>query len=167
MRNKQGSPLAGIIIAALMIVGGWLAYQHLTKPMADEADASELWMKTNGTITYSGIKKERDSDGKTMYSADIRYEFTVEGEVYEGDKVSFGSGFSSSNTSMAKKSLKKYPRLKSVDVYYDPEFPGSSVLEPGGNMWTVIIKYLPLLFSFFGIMLALNSIKRIFGFFLR
>ena len=167
MRNKQGSPVVGIIIAAIMIIGGWLAYQHLTKPMADEADASDLWIKTRGTITYSDIKKERNSDGKTLYSADIRYKFNVDGEAFSGDKVSFGSGFSSSSASLAKKNLKKYTRLKSVDVYYDPEFPGSSVLEPGGSIWTVIIKYLPLLFSLLGIMLALGSIKRIFGFFLR
>jgi len=167
MRNKQGSPLAGIIIAAIMIVGGWLAYQHLTKPMADEADASESWVKTRGTITHSDIKRDRNSDGKTMYSADIRYEFEVDGEVFEGDKISFGADFSSSDASVAKKRLKKYTRLKTVDVYYDPEFPGSSVLKPGGNMWTIIIKYAPLLFSLLGIMLALSSIKRIFVFFLR
>ena len=166
MKTKQGSPVVGIIFAAIMIIGGWFAYQYLTKPLADEAEASKSWLKTEGIIAHSDIQRSRNNDGKTMYSADIRYEFYVEKELFEGDKISFGSGFSSSSSSLAKKKLKKYPLNKKVDVYYDPEFPGSSVLNPGGSIWTKIIKYLPLLFSFFGILLALQSIKRILRFFL-
>jgi hypothetical protein len=165
MSTKQSSPVMGIIIAAIMIVGGWFAYQHLTKPMADEAEASNSWPKTEGVIIHSSIEKNRSSKGKATYSADIRYEFYVNDTLFEGSRVSFGN-VSTSDSEDAKKKLRKYPLQKKVDVYYDPEFPGESVLIKGGNMWTNIIKYGPLLFVFFGALLALQSLKRILRFFL-
>jgi len=165
MSAKQGSPVMGIIIAALMIVGGWLMYQHLTKPMADKAEASNSWTKTEGVIIYSAIEKDRSSKGKATYSADVRYEFSVNDTLFEGSRITFGS-VSTSDSEDAKEKLRKYPLRKKVDVYYDPEFPGESVLIKGGNMWTSVIKYSPWLFIFFGVMLALQSLKRILRFFL-
>jgi len=165
MSAKQSSPVMGIIIAAVMIVGGWLMYQHLTKPMADRAEASNSWAKTEGVIIHSAIEKERGSKGKTTYSADIRYEFQVNDSLFEGYRVTFGN-VSRSSSDNAKETLRKYPVRKKVDVYYDPEFPGDSVLIKGGNMWTSVIKYSPWLFIIFGVMLTLQSLKRILRFFL-
>ena len=165
MSAKQSSPVVGIIFAAVMIVGGWYTYQLFTKPMADKAEASESWTKTEGAIIHSAIEKNRGSKGKTTYSADIRYEFYVHDSLFEGYRVTFGN-VSRSSSDNAKETLRKYPVRKKVDVYYDPEFPGESVLIKGGNMWTSIIKYSPWLLILFGAMIALQSLKRILRFFL-
>lgn len=161
MARRKGSILGGIIFSALFIVGGWMAYQHITKPMGEEASASELWPKTTGTVTSAKIKTSK-SDNTTMYAADIVYSYTVDDEHYSSSRISVMGGGSTSSQSSAKKTIKKYARDKKVEVYYDPEFPSISVLEPGQSIWIWLVTYLPLVFCFLGALILLKSILRIF-----
>ncbi len=56
----------------------------------------------------------------------IRYTYTVNGQTYENERVHAKLSAESCETV-----LSKYPKGKSVDVYYNPETPAKSLLEPG------------------------------------
>ena len=159
MANQRMSPVGAFIFSVIFIVSGWMAYKHLTLPLAQEAAASEKWPMVTGEISYSDIKTSR-SDNTTMYAADVQYTYQVNEKAYKGEKISMLEG-SSSSQSMAKKTLKKYPRGKVVEVYYDPELPSIAILEPGQNIWIKLIKYAPLLFCLVGALIIIKGLLKL------
>lgn len=99
------------------------------------ARESMTWPATKGVILKSEVKTSR-SDDSTTYGADISYEYQVNKQTYTGNKVTFGD-VSTSKRSRAEKIVDRFPVEKTVDVFYNPEDPKSSVLEPGlnGGIW--------------------------------
>ncbi|MCU4155602.1 DUF3592 domain-containing protein [Carboxylicivirga sp. A043] len=159
--KRQSSILSTFMFAIIFGVAGWFAYQHVTKPIVEDAEASEQWPVVSGEITYANIKTSRSSEGNTMYSPDIRYTYTVSGKDYTGKQISLMDG-STSVQSSVKKKVKAYPVGASVEVYYDPELPASSVLQPGKSFWINLLLYAPLSFCVIAGLMVLNSIKRVF-----
>ncbi len=162
MRKKQ-SVLGTLIFAAIFFVGGFMAYQHLTKPLAEEAEASEEWPTVEGVITYSGLNKSRNPDGNDMYSADVQYEYSVDGQKYSGGNIETMDGSTSSRSSV-KKTVRKYAVGTKVAVYYDPEFPNTAVLEPGISFLFGLLLKLPIVFCVLSVLMVLGLFKRmLFG----
>jgi hypothetical protein len=161
MTNKKSSPITTLIVGVSLIIGAWLIYTHFSVPMAEEAKSSESWPSATGVITNSDIQQSAD-DGKTMYAAEINYEFTVENKSYTGNRISLTSGNSrTSSLREVKKDLQKYPVGEKVTVYYDPELPNNAVLQTGADTFTYIIKYAPFLFGFFGIVMLLQLFTKL------
>ncbi|WP_346854458.1 DUF3592 domain-containing protein [uncultured Draconibacterium sp.] len=161
--KKQQSTFGTLLFACVFFVAGFLAYQHLTKPIAEEAEASKSWPQVQGVISFSELNKTRDSDGNDMYSASVQYSYSVDGKEYSGSNIRTVDGQTSVKGSV-KKTLKKYETGTSVSVYYDPEFPNTAVLEPGtGFLFGMLLK-LPLLFCIVSVLMVLKLFKRmLFG----
>jgi hypothetical protein len=90
MSNKKSSPITTFILGIVFIVGAWIAYTNFSKPMAEEADASKSWPTAPGVITSSDIHQS-ESDGTTMYSAEISYAFIVEDKQFSGNRITLNS----------------------------------------------------------------------------
>lgn len=162
MKNRKSSPVATFIVGLAFIIGAWFAYTNFSKPMAEEAKSSESWPSVPGLITNSEVRQSVDNDGKTMYAAQINYDFMVDNKTYSGNSISLTSGnTTTSSIRSVKKDLQKYPVGAEVTVYYDPELPNHAVLKPGADTFTTIIKYAPFLFGFFGILMLLQVFKKI------
>ncbi len=163
--SKQMSGFGVLIFSAVFIIGGYMAHKYIVKPIEEEAQASQEWPYVTGEITYSDMNSHI-SDGKKMYAIDIRYNYVVGSKSYEGTGVTVadntGAISSTSNKSSVKKTLKKYPKGKQVKVYYDPDFPESSVLETGMSFLGRALCKLPWVFVFFGAWMLLSVVKRIF-----
>lgn len=159
MENKQSSSIATLIFAAAFIVGGWLFYQNISQTIVDEANESKDWPVVQGMVSFSDIKSYI-SDGNEMYSADIAYNYTVQDKNYTGNRISTISS-STSSLSEVEKDLSKYPEGEIVSVYYNPEAPGISMLEPGAGFFTYVLTYGPLLFCFVGLVMLLQVFKKI------
>ena len=159
--KKQPSVLGTLIFAAVFFVGGLMAYQHITKPMAEEAKASKEWPTVEGVIAHAELSKTRDSDGNEMYSANINYDYTVDGKQYNSSGINTVNGSTSSQSSV-KKTLKKYAEGTKVTVHYDPEFPNTAVLEPGIKFLFGILLKLPLLFCIISVLMVIQLLKRLF-----
>lgn len=112
------------------------------------ADASRNWPTVKGKVTVSKMGTHR-GDKSTTYSADVAYDYTVNGTRYTGDRVTFGS-VSTSSTARARRVLNRYPKGKEVTVYYNPEDPEQSVLEPGIHGATWFLPAFGLLFAVVG-----------------
>ena len=131
--NSKSSSMGTFVI---LIVGTTLAgigYCVLTfwaKPVLSNARNSVNWPTVTGVITESELKTHSDSDG-TTYSAAITYHYTVDENEIHGDRVWFGDNYSSSDLGQHQKVVSRYPVGDEVDVYYKPDDPFISVLEPG------------------------------------
>ena len=159
MESKQSSIFATLIFSLMFIVGGWLFYNHVSQTIIDEANASKDWPMVQGVVSFSSIKTSI-SDGDEMYSVDLEYNYTVQAKNYTGDRIA--TIMSSTNSlSSVEKDLRKYPVGEHVSVYYNPEAPSISMLEPGAGLFTYVITYGPLLFCLVGFLMLLQVLKKI------
>ncbi len=60
----------------------------------------------------------------------VSFSYIVNGKRYSSDKVKFGVQ-SSGLKSGAQKTVNRYPAMKHVKVYFNPNSPEEAVLEPG------------------------------------
>lgn len=139
-QTTNGSPHAkifSIAILLLMIACGLLV---LTKAIQGigEARESGSWPKVAGKIVHSGMDvdaEERDvgrrssSDSK-FYSANIEYEFEINGVTHRGSRIAAVQDMNADKEHV-QKVLNKYPLDRAVTVSYKPDDPSVCVLEPG------------------------------------
>jgi hypothetical protein len=105
---------------------------------------SKNWPSVHGKIQNSSIKVNHNDDSNT-YHADLLYTFTVNGQIYTGSLVSFGT-WSSSDSSDAKRIAKRYHKGKNVKVYYRSSEPEKCVLEPGMHFQLCLLPIFGILF---------------------
>jgi hypothetical protein len=133
-----------VFVGAIAIYLGFISVQ--------KAIQSTDWPSVKGKVVESGIRTERSmgtSSGaasRVSYHANVVYEYDVIGKLYTGRKVSYGE-YGRENEVHATRISDKYPKGETVDVYYDPDEPAESVLEPGshGLPWLYIAIGFPFL----------------------
>jgi len=121
-------PLPFIVVGALTLyLGGRSVYR---------AKESVTWPMTEGRIQNSTVEYHRGSKGSGTYRAEVLYTFTVEGQIYRGNRVAFGD-YGSSNPSHSQHIVNRYPKGAVVPVRYRPTEPDICLLEPGvqGQTW--------------------------------
>ncbi|SMO80391.1 Protein of unknown function [Saccharicrinis carchari] len=158
--KKRPSILGTLIFAAVFFIAGLMTYKHITKPIAEEAEASKDWPTVQGTVTHAELTKSRDNDGNDMYSANIRYNYVVDGNSFNSSNIKTVDG-STSMKSSVKKTLKKYAKGTKVAVHYDPEFPNTAVLETGTSFLFGLLLKLPLLFCAVSVLMVFSLFKRL------
>jgi hypothetical protein len=155
MRHSKNSPvgnfIGGLIIGPIFLVVGAVVAFYFGKPIVDNAKASLKWPTVEGRVTVSTVERKRSSDS-TTYAANVGYEYEVDGQKQLGDTVWFGGNFSSSNSGLARETVDKYPAGSQVQVYYNPEDPNQSVLEPGAFWTTYMVYGIGLLFFGIGLL---------------
>ncbi|MEW6527262.1 MAG: DUF3592 domain-containing protein [Spirochaetota bacterium] len=108
------------IVIFLFVFGGVITLAGLK--IVHNARESLYWPKAEGIITQSFM----DWDRHRRQFANITYTFTVNGQKIKGFQIS-AKEMNKSNEDL----LKEYPVGKKVIVFYDPENPENSLLEPG------------------------------------
>ncbi len=90
------------------------------------------WPQTVGRITCSNVIAPGTIGARTMRPAlaDIEYEYRVNDQTLTGTRVGVVGGLGTTAES-GYRVVARYPLGKSVVVWYDPDDPGSAVLEPG------------------------------------
>lgn len=95
------------------------------------------WPTTSGTILLSEVKEDRDSK-QTTFEAIVKYQYHVNGEAHEGDRLAFG--YSGSSLRSAHQEIAdRFIGAKSVLVRYDPKNVSQSVLTYGLNRSTIVL----------------------------
>jgi len=97
-----------------------------------QAQTNLRWPSVPGKIVDSKVTQVRDSDGDMSKTAVVSYAYAVAGTPLLGSRVSIGNR----NPSAV---VQKYPAGADVLVFYDPNKPGSAVLEPGGSGLTALL----------------------------
>lgn len=135
----RAGPIAGFIIGVILAIAGWMTAFWLGKPIRDQALASSSWPTTEGRVVRSSLEERRD-EGKRQVTADIGYEYELDGKAFTGTRVWFGDDYWSSPGAEFRDAVARYPVGRPLEVHYDPAAPDESVLEPGAT-WSSSIAY--------------------------
>jgi hypothetical protein len=114
----------------MVLVGGASAY---------EAYSSQFWPITTGEIITSSVYTHMDDYGNRTYRSKIKYVFAVNQlenaeEYYISERVGIDPFPPSDSRSIAETRLVRYPKGEIVDVYYNPNRPQRSMLEPSFSL---------------------------------
>jgi hypothetical protein len=162
MARREAGPIAGLVIGGLMLVGGYFLTYRVGKPIRDKAAASIAWPATDGRITGSKVERvKRGGEDKATYTADITYEYALDGRTFEGDRVWFGDDYSATDASAFRAAVGRYPVGSAVKVHYDPAEPAESVLEPGPTLSGSALYFIGLGLITLGGIIALSSAGRL------
>jgi hypothetical protein len=115
------------------------------------AKESGSWPFTNGRIKESIIGRA-SRDGRGSFKPLITYIYSVDQIEYENDLISYGLGHYSGSIEFARRYIDRYPENASINVYYNPFFPKTSVLEPGLTKNAFIPLGFGLLFAIAGVL---------------
>jgi hypothetical protein len=127
LKDPQRSPGG---TAAVFAVLSFLAFWMTSTEFGSRAQSrdSVRWPKVSGAILLSSVHVGRGRYSTHCSYPAIRYTYTVAGRVYVGDRVTFAESCSEIT---AREVAAHYPEQTQVQVFYDPNAPGVSVLEPG------------------------------------
>jgi hypothetical protein len=104
---------------------------------------SQSWPTTEGRIIDSRLAGAKRILGRRAY---IKYEYFVDGKRYVSPQISYT--FIIGNYSSSVETLRKYPKGKTVTVYYDPDNSRDAVLETeisGRISWLFILSGLAII----------------------
>lgn len=132
-----------ILAGAFSLVGlpmVWLARRTFARDRAILG-----WPRARGVVSSSTLETAsqnyRDEDGRTyehtVHQPIVRYTYTVDGEVLEGDRVARVSTWT--DRAAAQACVDRYPAQKEVLVHYDPSDPGTAYLEVHRSTGGVIL----------------------------
>lgn len=131
---------AGVCFAIFMLFAGSLlmnywAWDDIRGSYFLEDDSLGVTLGTimSSTITTGSYKNP-------MLGYEIKYKFSIRNKTYISNKITF-KNVGTIDPSFARFYVNKYPVGKSVTVYYDPNNPFFSVLEPKekGNYIGIIV----------------------------
>ncbi len=90
------------------------------------------WLTTEGYISQSKVNTSQDSDGGTVYKPVVKFSYEARRRKLSSNQVYFGgTRMSTSDRSYSRKIVEKYPKGKTVTVFYHPRKPKQAVLEAG------------------------------------
>lgn len=148
-----GSFMSLLIGITFTIAGAVLVF-GFGLPLRRQAVASASWPATEGRITRSRLEVRAGDKGSSL-TADVEYEYDLDGRTLVGSRVWIGDGYSSSPGTEHRDAVNRYPVGREVQVYYEPEDPDESVLEPGPNWSSLLLVLLGLVFLSIGSLVLL------------
>ncbi|GAB4199125.1 MAG: hypothetical protein Fur006_49510 [Coleofasciculaceae cyanobacterium] len=101
-----------------------------------QAIDSYSWLSVMGTIDSLQVYRGTTMRGNVSYSLKIRYQYVVDGQIFQSEQLRFGwsSNYLSKSSEAALLPLQeKYSSGTSILIYYDPDNPDNSVIERGFN----------------------------------
>lgn len=126
--------------AAFIAMGVLVAFILLRK--VSRAMQSKRWPGVMGEILsagtkrveFSGVQERGGRDSAAAAVVDFRYRYVVDGEAYEGTRVTF-SDFVNKTSGSLEKLQAQFARAGAVTVYYNPADPADGVLVPGTSVY--------------------------------
>jgi flagellar basal body-associated protein FliL len=149
--NNMGSMITTIVAVPFVIVA--LVLMFIAFRSGRKASVSRNWPMTTGKILAAGIEPRQSHTGSgysTSYYPVVQYEYTVNGQRFLGNRITFGMQVGYGWTGMAQKQIAGYTAGSNVAVFYDPNEPSNAVLERTGGtssriLWIVAIVILVIL----------------------
>ena len=122
--------VGAFFFVVLELLGYWLLNKSLSVHRLIKA--AQSWPSVKGTVLESTIEEQpgRNAIGNinVAYRVCVKYEYTVNDKVYQGNRVSFGAPvFDYIKASAA---IEQFKEGKKATVWYDPAKPEESVLAP-------------------------------------
>lgn len=169
--NKKGVAVIAMILFAVTAVIG-LVLINVSRQVAAKAEAIRSWPTTSGTITVAKTVTKTTGTGterRTYLAPYVEYKYSVGGEEYTGSRISIGPeevrsvGIDIKGAevkvvdSEGKKAIKKYSVGKEIPVYYNPDNPKDTVLEPYAPSGSNVLLIAGIAFGIVGALGAVSS----------
>ena len=120
-----------LVLGGICIIGGLLTIIFGLLQAQKAKKASQTWSTAEGEILDSHLQKHKNRSSRgvsvTTYSPEVSYRYTVNGQVYTGNKFGFGSGTFAEKK--ANEKIAPYAAGTKATVHYDPAEPSKAVLE--------------------------------------
>ena len=148
------------ILGLVMIIISIAVFSKRLNNLRNRYESSN-WPYVNGKVITSEVKKYwgGQSSDPDDYCANVDYSYSVKGKMYSGNTIRF-TGWCYISKNRAQRDVHLYPGGKNVLVYYDPDIPEVSVLEPGGSLGSAVLILLYLLISgVFGLILIIAILR--------
>jgi hypothetical protein len=115
---------APVLIAAALL---WIGATQITRSVL-----AMNWPTTEGQVTGSTIVKRLNDDSKpspvaATHYPEVEYTYSVNNHKYVSRRITFGDAFKLN----PEKVVRRYPAGRRITVFYKPDNPSISVLEPG------------------------------------
>jgi hypothetical protein len=150
--TSKGVPLFLFPLPILALLGAVLGVVAFCRAR-QLASASARWPTVTGTVTASNVIEEaiaeKSDDDKSVvapkmihrYQVDLRYAYQVDKRDFVGTEANWGMTAIYGRRDVAEKAAGLYRPGQPVTVFYDPERPGTAVLEPDGRAgaWAPLI----------------------------
>ncbi|MDJ0709672.1 MAG: DUF3592 domain-containing protein [Woeseiaceae bacterium] len=117
--------LASLAIIGLFAIAGALAWQWSENRLTQLADASLDWPSVEGLIVESRL------DTRAGRPVRVTYEYVVGNRSYRNDVVRFDQN--ELNPTQQEALVSAYRAGRTIDVYFNPDKPGESVLVRGSH----------------------------------
>jgi hypothetical protein len=133
--------LLEIVTVCLVMAGCFMVLAGGTS--AYEAYSSQFWPATTGEIITSRVDTHMNTSGNRTYRSKIEYAYAVNqlenaGEYFTSERVGIEPFPRSDSRAIAEARLVRYPKGEIVDVYYNPNRPQKSMLEPSFSLSKLI-----------------------------
>ena len=128
---------AGLFALALGAIGVVLIVQYLRNKQ--KAQTSTAWPSAPGKITGQKIRIDEiddDDNSRVRYIPEVHFEYQVDGNLYQGKRLSLGSEPDFPSRQKAEAFLGAYPVESVTTVFYNPENPQEAVLSQGMRKMT-------------------------------
>ncbi len=139
-RQRNRAEIAKTIVAIILVSGLILTLGTGAFVIGIQefiaAKSSGNWPSVNGIIFHSEVKVTRESGSRSgatsrttySYQPVVNYQYLVNDKQLTGETIRYGLV---TNRPRAEETVAKYPLKAKVIVYYNPDKPEQSVLEPG------------------------------------
>jgi Protein of unknown function (DUF3592) len=137
--TSNGAPLFAFPLPILGLLGAVFGVVAFVRGRR-LASASARWPTAAGIVTNSGVIEEaiedKRNDDKSFirktyrYQVDLRYAYQIGKRDFVGTSANWGWTGVYGLRELAEKAASQYRQGQPVTVYYDPEQPGSAVLDP-------------------------------------
>lgn len=133
-RWEQNDTSIGILAAGLMVLG--LALALLYSQSLWKGWRSESWQATPGVMMESRLLETHSPRSTTPYwQPRLRYLFSVNGQVYEGSRLSFDWEKTTDREALQTRLQEEWFSGAAVTVWVNPANPAESVLKQGASGW--------------------------------
>lgn len=139
-----------VLVGLAAIAGAVLVYFRRKRSAALQA-ASVNWPTVDGQISDANLHTFRDKDRHLNYMARVWHTYAVAGTSYTVEKISWGGQGYSRVSTPAQEVLDKYPVGSTVKVYYNPQKPKQSVLNPHEKGGVTAMAWIAAVFLVIGI----------------
>jgi len=159
-RSLQNASLRKVVLAVVFTAVGVL-FALLGLNMLEKAKESLDWPTTTGTVTLSEVRESTRTSGTGSnrkkhvdHKAHVEYSYQVQRETYAGSRISFNPP-----NEGAGQITSRYPVGKQIQVYYSPDEPQESVLEPGVAKTSYLFIGFGGLFALLGLSFLVSSLR--------
>jgi len=128
------STIGVFVVIALFTYGAWLMFTGEVRDIV-RGFASKSWPSTQGVVLSSRISSHPGSHAS--WFPVVTFQYTVDDRAFEGDVIAFhslsGPRVGGNNRADVQEMADSYAAGTTVEVYYDPQDPAVSVLQPGAS----------------------------------